>query len=132
MPKLSEGQVQLPLKQLLSFPTFAQGERALAVVKAKKKLSTGCGKSKTSERYSVNDLMQKVDDCIDSFQLELACKFCDKALQIDPDSVRVLDTLGPLLLETGDMERAIDISSQSLIPNVLPFKYLLVLHNSQP
>lgn len=80
----------------------------------------------------MNDLMQKVDDCIDSFQLELACKFCDKALQIDPDSVRVLDTLGPLLLETGDMERAIDISSQSLIPNVLPFKYLLVLHNSQP
>ena len=54
--------------------------------------------------------MQKVDECIDSFQLELACKFCEKALQIEPNNVHVLDTLGPLLLEIGDTDKAIDIS----------------------
>ncbi len=48
---------------------------------------------------------------MDAFQLELAVKFCDKALGLEPDCVRVLDTLGPLLLETGEADRALDISS---------------------
>ena len=87
------------------------GVKALAVAKAGKKLAhPKRHKSDTAGSYSVDDLMQKVDECIDSFQLELACKFCEKALQIEPNNVHVLDTLGPLLLEIGDTDKAIDIS----------------------
>ncbi len=48
---------------------------------------------------------------MDAFQLDLAVKFCDKARGLEPNCVQVLDTLGPLLLETGDSDRALDISS---------------------
>ena len=77
----------------------------------KKKLSTGRGKTDKTTPYTVDDLLTRAEECMDSFQLELACKFCERALEIDPSSVRVLDTLGPLLLETGETDRAIEISS---------------------
>lgn len=85
--------------------------KALVAAKARKKLvHPKRHKPGKVGKYKVEDLMQKADECIDSFQLELACKFCEKALQIDPKNVHVLDTLGPLLLEIGDTDKAIDIS----------------------
>ena len=88
------------------------GAQALAAAKVrKKKLSSGRGKMDKTTPYTVDDLLTRADECMDSFQLELACKFCERALEIDPNSVRVLDTLGPLLLETGETDRAIEISS---------------------
>lgn len=87
------------------------GLKALAAAKVGKKLAQPKRrKSETAGSYSVEDLLQKADECIDSFQLDLACKFCEKAQQIEPNNVHVLDTLGPLLLEIGDTDKAIDIS----------------------
>ena len=47
---------------------------------------------------------------MDSFQVELACKFAERALELEPDNILVLDTLAPLLLETGLTDRAVQIS----------------------
>ena len=52
----------------------------------------------------------QVEECIDTFQVELACKFAERALEIEPDNTRVLDTLAPLLLEAGQVDRAVEIS----------------------
>jgi len=54
---------------------------------------------------------------VDSFQLELAVKFCERALELEPENVKVLDTLAPLLLETGDTEHAQEVRSQSVVTN---------------
>lgn len=53
-----------------------------------------------------------MEECVDSVQMELACKFAERALAIEPDSSRVLDTLAPLLMETGEIDRAVEISFQ--------------------
>lgn len=46
---------------------------------------------------------------VDSFQLDLAVQFCERALELEPENVRVLDTLAPLLLEVGDTEQALEV-----------------------
>ncbi len=48
---------------------------------------------------------------LDSFQLDLAIQFCERALEMEPSNVAVLDTLAPLLLEAGDTERAFEVIS---------------------
>ena len=52
-----------------------------------------------------------MDECVDSFQVDLACKFGERALELEPDNTLVLDILAPLLLEAGQTERAVDIIS---------------------
>ena len=47
---------------------------------------------------------------MDSFDYELAHKFCKRALELEPDNVQVLETLGNLLAEQGDVEGAKKIS----------------------
>ncbi len=91
--------------------THYAGAQALATAKARRKLKQGPAKHKTTTPYSVDDLLTRAEDAMDAFQLDLAVKFCDKARGLEPNCVRVLDTLGPLLLETGDSDRALDISS---------------------
>ena len=44
--------------------------------------------------------------------MELAVKFAERALDIAPESTRVLDTLAPLLLEIGQVDKALEISYQ--------------------
>lgn len=48
---------------------------------------------------------------IDEFQYELAQKFCQRALEKDPDNVRALETSGILLLELGNVEAAKQVTS---------------------
>ena len=48
----------------------------------------------------------KVEEYIDSFQYELAQKFCQRALEMEPDNLRALETAGSLLLELGNTEVA--------------------------
>ena len=51
--------------------------------------------------------------------MELACKFGERALELEPGNRLVMDTVAPLLLETGNTDKAIEISS--IIPDVLMF-----------
>lgn len=53
----------------------------------------------------------KAEECLDSCQLELALGWCERAHQLDPSSVRVLEAMGPLLLDLGYTDRAIQIST---------------------
>ena len=57
--------------------------------------------------------MLQATEAIDSFNYELAQKFCQRALEIEPDNTRVLETSGTLLLEMGNVDAAKQIS---LIP----------------
>jgi len=63
-------------------------------------------KQKGKGKYSVADLLKQVDECLDNFNFELAVKFCEKALDIEPDNVEVLETAGSVFLETGDTDKA--------------------------
>ncbi|OWF34891.1 probable assembly chaperone of rpl4 [Mizuhopecten yessoensis] len=59
-----------------------------------------------SPKYSVEQLLEKAEDCIDRFEYELAQKFCQRALEMEPDSILALETTGSLLLELGNQEAA--------------------------
>ena len=50
--------------------------------------------------------VMQVEEYIDSFQYELAQKFCQRALEMEPDNLRALETAGSLLLELGNTEAA--------------------------
>ena len=60
--------------------------------------------------YDLTLFLTQVEECMDSFNYELAHKFCKRALELDPDNVSVLETLGNLLAEQGDAEGAKKIS----------------------
>ena len=51
-------------------------------------------------------ILYQVDEYIDTFQYEMAQRFCQRALQIEPDNDRVLETSGILLIEVGELEKA--------------------------
>ncbi|XP_064614281.1 uncharacterized protein LOC135477974 [Liolophura sinensis] len=61
---------------------------------------------KTAAKYKIDQLLDKAQDCIDRFEYEVAQKFCQRALELEPDNVRVLETTGTLLLELGNPESA--------------------------
>lgn len=48
----------------------------------------------------------KAEQLIDEFNFELAQKFCQRALETDPDNMRALQTSATLLLELGQTESA--------------------------
>ena len=60
--------------------------------------------------YTVDELLDKAADCIEKYELELACKFFEKALFLEPENTNVLDEFAQLLLEIGKSERATNIS----------------------
>ena len=46
------------------------------------------------------------------FEFEMAQKFCQRALELEPDNVQALETCGTLLLELGELESAKHVSCQ--------------------
>jgi hypothetical protein len=48
----------------------------------------------------------QAQDCIDRFEYELAQKFCQRALEMEADNVRALETSGALLIDLGNLEAA--------------------------
>ena len=57
-------------------------------------------------KYSIDQLLDKTEELIDEFNFPLAQQFCQRALEIDGDNVRALETSGTLLLELGNNEAA--------------------------
>jgi len=53
-------------------------------------------------------------DCIDKFQYELAQKFCQRALETEPDNVRALELSGGLLIDLGNFDGAKHVSIVNL------------------
>jgi len=60
--------------------------------------------SKKKQKYSVQDLLDRVSEYLDCFQFELAIKFCEKALELEPSNVKVLETSGNVYADIGDEE----------------------------
>ncbi|XP_033116021.1 probable assembly chaperone of rpl4 [Anneissia japonica] len=61
---------------------------------------------KKKAAYSVDQIIDKAEECLDTFNFEMAQKYCQKALEIEPDNVRVLEMTGNMLVEIGDIEGA--------------------------
>lgn len=51
-------------------------------------------------------MMFQAQDFIDQFEYELAQKFCQRALEMEADNVRALETSGALLTDLGNIEGA--------------------------
>ena len=57
------------------------------------------GKGSSSKRaLTVTDVLQTVEELVDSFQYEKAVKCCEEGLQKDPHNAALLEALGSLLL----------------------------------
>ncbi|XP_014668658.1 PREDICTED: probable assembly chaperone of rpl4 isoform X2 [Priapulus caudatus] len=83
-------------------------------------------RKKSASKFGVDSLLQKAQECIDRFDNDVAKKFCDRALAIEPDNVNVLETTASLLLETGQVEQAVKCLQKAvkLNPNAGHTKYL--------
>jgi len=57
-------------------------------------------------KYTIDEILDKASEFIDVYNYEMAQKFCQRALEMDADNVRALETTATLLLEAGDVENA--------------------------
>ena len=48
----------------------------------------------------------QAEEYIDRFEYEMAQKFCQRALEMEPDNVRALETSGSLLIDLGNLDAA--------------------------
>ena len=56
----------------------------------------------------------KAEGCLDEFNLELAMKFCERALQTDENNIRALQLTAGLFLDLGEVRAALkDIYDRS-------------------
>ncbi|XP_039593122.1 probable assembly chaperone of rpl4 isoform X2 [Polypterus senegalus] len=69
---------------------------------------------KNTKKYTVEDLLEKVEENMDNFNFEMAQIFCQQALDMEPTNVRILDMLGNIYAELGDTEKAKQIFVQSV------------------
>ncbi|KAG7242071.1 hypothetical protein INR49_024117 [Caranx melampygus] len=67
-------------------------------------------KKKTAEKYSVQQLLEKTEECMDGFDFEMAALFCQRALDVDSNNLQALDMLGHICSELGDTQKAKGIS----------------------
>uniref|UniRef100_A0A3Q1CGM7 Si:dkey-12j5.1 n=1 Tax=Amphiprion ocellaris TaxID=80972 RepID=A0A3Q1CGM7_AMPOC len=67
-------------------------------------------KKKTAEKYSVQQLLEKTEECMDSFDFEMAGLFCQRALDVESTNLQALDMLGHIYSELGDTQKAKGIS----------------------
>lgn len=66
------------------------------------------------EVYTCYGILQ-AEDCINRFEYEIAQKFCQRALEIEADNIRALETTGTLLLELGNPESAKQVGCIEII-----------------
>jgi len=94
-----------------------QKKKQKAVEKYKKQLEESLGEVKNTSSstsnenkatggHSIDRLLDKAEELIDEFNFDLAQKFCQRALETDPDNVRALEISASLLMETGQTESA--------------------------
>lgn len=93
-------------KKFKGKPGASLEDRRKALREARREIAREAAGKKSQPKYTVEQLLEKAEDCIDRFEYELAQKFCQRALEIDPDNVQVLETTGTLLLELGNTESA--------------------------
>ncbi|KAM6910042.1 uncharacterized protein FYW49_012030 [Xenentodon cancila] len=92
-------------------------------------------KKKTAERFSVQQLLEKTQDYMDSFDFEMARLFCQRALDVDSNNLQALDILGHIYSELGDVQKAkgIFLRAAELSPDEGHSKYMYLgqIHTGQ-
>nr|XP_046255426.1 probable assembly chaperone of rpl4 isoform X2 [Scatophagus argus] len=92
-------------------------------------------KKKTAEKYSVQQLLEKTEECIDTFDFEMAGLFCQRALDIDSNNLQALDMLGHIYSELGDVQKAkgVFLRAVELSPDQGHSKYMYLgqIHTGQ-
>ncbi|XP_038567512.1 probable assembly chaperone of rpl4 isoform X1 [Micropterus salmoides] len=92
-------------------------------------------KKKTAEKYSVQQLLEKTEECLDSFDFEMAALFCQRALDVDSNNLQALDMLGHICTELGDTQKAkgVFLRAVELSPDEGHSKYMYLgqIHSGQ-
>merc|ERR1712025_199751 len=83
-----------------------QEELMKADLPAQPAASTGATNKAGPLGNPIDKLLDKAEQLIDEFNFELAQKFCQRALETEPDNVRALETSASLLLELGNVDSA--------------------------
>uniref|UniRef100_A0A9J7Z0S9 Si:dkey-12j5.1 n=1 Tax=Cyprinus carpio carpio TaxID=630221 RepID=A0A9J7Z0S9_CYPCA len=63
-------------------------------------------KKKTAEKYTIDQLVEKTEECIDNFDFDMARLYCQRALDIEPTNLTTLDMMGNICTELGEIEKA--------------------------
>lgn len=92
-------------------------------------------KKKTSEKYSVQQLLEKTEEYMDSFDFEMATLFCQRALDLEASNLHALEMLGHIYSEVGDTQKAKEIFQRAveLSPDMGHRKYMSLgqIHTGQ-
>lgn len=92
----------------------------------KPQIETETISTEISSKFTVDDLMQRVEQYLENFQHEVALKFCEKALEMEPNNIKVHECYGNVYAEVGDIENAKKHFNEAvrIEPNVGHVKYL--------
>lgn len=60
--------------------------------------------------YLMGSCVVQTEECLDSFDFEMAALFCQRALDVDSNNLQALDMLGHICTELGDTQKAKGIS----------------------
>ncbi|XP_061918934.1 uncharacterized protein si:dkey-12j5.1 [Entelurus aequoreus] len=63
-------------------------------------------KKKTAAKYSIEQLLEKTEECMDSFDFEMAGLYCQRALDLESTNLQALEMLGHISSELGDTLKA--------------------------
>ena len=82
--------------------------------------------SSNAKEPSANDYLEQAEKSMENFQIELAEKFCRRALQVDPRNVEALEMTATVLQELGQSEEARQLLQHAieLEPDTGHAKYL--------
>ncbi|XP_018122790.1 probable assembly chaperone of rpl4 [Xenopus laevis] len=83
-------------------------------------------KKKTAEKYTVHQLLEKTEEYLDNFNYEMAQLFCQRALDMDPTNLDILDMMGSICMELGHAEKAkqVFLKTVELSPDKGHAKYM--------
>nr|XP_015213705.1 PREDICTED: probable assembly chaperone of rpl4 [Lepisosteus oculatus] len=90
-------------------PRASSGESGMAELSAQERMKLKMqerAKKKTAQKYTSEQLLQKTEECMDNFDFEMAQMFCQRALDLEPTNLKILDMLGNICAELGNMEKA--------------------------
>lgn len=77
-------------------------------------------------KFDVKDLLAKAEELAEELKYDFALKFCEKALVEEPENIKLLETVGNICAELGDIDNAKSylLKAVGLQPNEGHVKYL--------
>lgn len=90
----------------------------MATKNSKLKLSKG--------KYTVYDLLEKARSCQENYDYDMAKRYCNRAMEMEPENVEVLENIGSIYMDFGDWDSAKELFERcvNLSPNTGYQKYM--------